>query len=332
VSTVTADPGAIWRVIQGGSLYWALVAAVRLGVLDQFDGPKTTGELAAACGAEIYRLQAVLDALGVAGLLDRDGQHWRSTAASDAFLRTDSPNSMADLVEWSPGWPENWPHLDATVRGELPPRAVDADAAFYDRLVLATFPTQEMVARLVAATLDPPGPAPRILDFGAGAAPWSIALLDAWPGARATVNDLADVVDVARRMATERGVVDRCEFVAGDYLEVPLAAGPYDVVVLGHVCRAEGPDRARALIRRAADALAPGGCIVVVDYVVDDDRAGPVNALLLGLTMVANTIGGRAYTRSELTGWLTEVGLGNITSTRPAANTDVMLARKEIAE
>jgi hypothetical protein len=115
--------------------------------------------------------------------------------------------------------------------------------------------------------------------------------------------------------------------VAGDYLTVPFESGN-DVVVLGHVCRAEPRARAAALIERAGALIAPGGCVVVTDYTVADDRGGPPNAVVLDLTMVANTSGGRAYTRSQLSAWLSAAGLDDVTITMPVLPTDVLVARR----
>jgi hypothetical protein len=326
VQAPPADPSAVWRVIQGCGVYWALVAAVRLRVFDHLSREdRSTAALAAACGAERHRLAAVLEALAVAGLIERGDDGWSSTPVSDSFLRSDSAATMADLVEWSPGWPANWEHLDAVVAGAAPPRPVDDDPAFYERLVRATFPIQHAVARAVAPTLVP---ARQVLELGAGAAPWSVALLGAWPDAHATVNDLPGVIDVARRTTADHGVAGRCRFLAGDYRTVSVPTGGHDLVVLGHLLRAESPEVAAALVRRAADALAPGGAVVVTDYLLDDDGSGSVTAVLLGLTMVANTAGGRAYTDAEITGWLRAAGLDDVTSRRSLANTDVLVARR----
>jgi hypothetical protein len=326
VDAPPADPSAVWRVIQGCGVYWALVAAVRLEVFDHLsrDG-RSTETLADGCGAGRHQLAAVLDALAVAGLVERGDDGWSSTPVSDTFLRRDSRASMADLVVWSPGWPVNWEHLDAVVGGALPPRPVDDDPTFYERLVGATFPTQHAVAAAVAPTLDP---ATHVLELGAGAAPWSVALLTAWPGAHATVNDLRGVIDVARRTTAGHGVEERCRFMPGDYRTVGLPAGGYELVVLGHLLRAEPPEGAAALVRRAADAVAPGGSVVVTDYLLDDDGASSPTAVLLGLTMVANTTGGRAYTRADVTGWLRSAGLDDVTPRRSLANTDVLVARR----
>jgi SAM-dependent methyltransferase len=326
-----ADPGVVWGLIHGLGLYWALVAALRLGIFEHMapDRVSALDDLAGASGVVPSRLEVVLDALGAARLVTREGAGWRSSLEAELFLSARSPRSMADLVTMAPGFPENWPRLDATLRGERPPRPIEDDAVgFYRSLVRATFATQYAAARALAARLTPPNPAPSLLDLGAGAAPWAIALLEAWPAATADVNDLPGVLDLAETTAAEHGVSSRCRFIAGDYLTVPLPSGTADVVVLGHVCRAEAPARAIALVDRAASAVGPNGVLLLADYIVDDGRRGPVNALLLGLTMTANTVDGRTYERGQLKAWLASAGLADVTSERPLAHTEVLVARR----
>ena len=108
-----------------------------------------------------------------------------------------------------------------------------------------------------------------VLEFGAGAAPWAAAVLEADPTASAVVNDLEPVLPQARAALGPLG--SRCRFAGGDYLTADLEDDGFDVVVLGHVLRAEPDDRAGALVARAASLLAPDGRIVVAEYLAGRD-------------------------------------------------------------
>jgi SAM-dependent methyltransferase len=319
-----ADPGAIWRVINGATAYFVAVAGVRLGVFDALaDGPLAVTAVAARCDAPVERVGLLCDALAGIGLLGRDGDAYRNTVESDTFLVAERPRSMRELLLFSPGPIENWPVLAATVRGATPPHVVGGD--FYRDLVRATFPTQYAAACAVRAEL---GTVTSVLDLGAGAAPWAIALLEAGPDARAVLNDLDDVIDITRESVAAHGLEERCSFVAGDYFDVALDAGAFDVVVLAHVLRAEGAGGAPRLLRRALDALRPGGTVVVADYFLDDDRSGPLNALLLGATMMAATRAGATFTRSEYRDWLAGAGATDVEARQPVPFQEVLLARK----
>jgi SAM-dependent methyltransferase len=170
--------------------------------------------------------------------------------------------------------------------------------------------------------------APRVLDLGAGGAPWAIAFLEAHPFATAVVNDLPGVIGVARDKVEELGVVDRCELRAGDFRTTELERGAYDVVVLGHVCRTEGVDGAPVLIRRAHDALAPGGRLVLADYFPDETRKANPFGVLMGATMMASTERGFTFTHPQYVEWLRDAGFRPIRLLEPIGFNQVFVATK----
>ena len=172
--------------------------------------------------------------------------------------------------------------------------------------------------------------APRILDLGAGGAP----LVDRHaPGlrrdGRATVNDLEGVLDVARRKTAEHGVADRCEFLPGDFHTIPIEANAYDIVVLGHICRTEGPDGARHLVERAYAALRPEGRLVMADYFIGPNHKTNPHAVLMGMTMMASTTGGFGVTTDRRPpSWLRDAGFEALRLIEPIGFQFAYLASK----
>jgi ubiquinone/menaquinone biosynthesis C-methylase UbiE len=238
---------------------------------------------------------------------------------------------MAQLVPVAPGPQYNWTRLADTVRRGRPATPIEDDpAAFYVPLVEGTFTTMWRTAtrldRIVRYATA--GSSPRVLDLGAGGAPWAIAVLTACPDGHAVVNDLDHVLDVARRTAAEHGVADRCEFRPGDYFEIDIEPGAYDLVALGHVCRAEGIEGARRLIHRASEALRPGGRVIVADYFQDPERKLNPHAVLMGVTMMANTVNGFTFTTEQFATWLAEAGFVEQRLVEPIAFQQCMIATK----
>ena len=305
------DPSAVWQTIAGYQYYWAAVAAVELGLFDALARSHAQPEeLGPDLGCEPGRLTLLCDVLVASGLLLRSpagtaGAFGLSDTAA-TYLVSGAERSMRDLLLRSPGSWENWPALASTLRGDEPP--IPVDTAFYAGLVRATFPTQYAAAGVLATRLPAAG---RVLDLGAGAAPWSIAILEAFPSATGVALDLPEVLPAAEDTTARHALADRLELVAGDYWDTTFEAGSFDVVVLGHVLRAEG-HRAAELVRRAAATLSADGTLVVADYFVDDDHRGPVNSLLLGLTMMSATTEGRTFTRAEHRVWFETAGLTDI--------------------
>jgi SAM-dependent methyltransferase len=252
-------------------------------------------------------------------LLDQVVGVYELNDAARRYLVSDGPACMADLVPVAPGPHANWTRLADTVRTGRPATPIEDDpAAFYVPLVEGTFTTMWRCAtradfKMRYSSLA----APRILDLGAGGAPWSIAMLTACPGGTAVVNDFDAVLDVARRKTAEFGVDTRCEFRSGSYFDIEIESGGYDLVVLGHICRAEGALGAAQLIARAGDALTRGGRVVVADYFCDPEHKMNPHAVLMGATMMASTINGFTFTTEEFAGWLRAAGFADIRLIEP---------------
>ena len=314
----------VWAVIEGLGRYHVLLAALELGVFEALDeaadgAGMTAGDLAGRLDLPALHLEALLDSVVALGLLDRVVDHFRLNDAARRYLLVDGAASMAGLIPVAPGPHENWTRLADTVRSGRPATPIDDDpAAFYVPLVEGTFTTMWRCAtradfRMRYSALA----APRILDLGAGGAPWSIAMLEACGDGRATVNDLDGVIGVAQRKAAEHGVADRCEFRPGDFHTIPIEDGAYDIVVLGHVCRTEGHDGARHLVERAYRALCPEGRVVLADYFIGPNHKTNPHAVLMGMTMMASTVNGFGVTTDAATGWLREAGFEAIRLVEP---------------
>ncbi len=331
---VKPPPAApVWGVIQGYASYWALVAAVDLGVFDALaaQGPSTVEPLAGALDASPPHLAALLDGLVALGLLDQVRGTYELNETAERYLTSDGPATMAALVAVANGPLGNWERLADTVRTGRPVSPVDDDpASFYLPLVRATFPTQRRAADRTAALLGltRAGRPLRVLDVGAGGAPWSVAFLTQCPDATAVVNDLPGVVEHAAERLAEAAVADRAELRPGDYFEIDWEPGAYDLVVLGHVCRAEGDEGSRRLLARAWDALRPGGRLIVADYFPDNARKLNPFGVLMGLTMVAATARGRTFTPEEMRGLLAGHGFGRIRLLEPIGFNQVFVATK----
>lgn len=322
----------VWSIIQGYGNFFVLVAAIELGVFDAIAGAGTTSaaELAERLQVSASHLAALLDGLVVLGLLERVREKYEMNETGERYLLSDGPASMASLVPLAPGPLANWTALADTVRNGIPNDPIDNDpAAFYGPLVTATFATQLRAAIRAAALMGVREPAaPRVLDLGAGAAPWTIAFLAACSRATAVVNDLPGVIEVAEAKVREHMVDDRVEFCPGDFHAIEMATASFDIVVLGHVCRTEGEDGAQRLIRRAFKALRPEGRLLVADYFPDNTRKFNPFGVLMGVTMMANAVHGMTFTNERFHAWLANAGFRPIRLIEPIGFNHVYVATK----
>jgi ubiquinone/menaquinone biosynthesis C-methylase UbiE len=161
--------------------------------------------------------------------------------------------------------------------------------------------------------------APKVLDLGAGGAPWSIAMLKGCPDGTAVINDLPGVIDVATAKTAEHEVAERCEFRPGDFHSIDIEPDMYDIVVLGHICRTEGAAGAQHLIARAFEALKPEGRLILADYFPDIERKFNPHAVIMGTTMMASTEKGFCFTHQQFSEWIRAAGFVELRLVDPLA-------------
>ena len=322
----------VWAAIEGLGRYYILLAAVELDVFDTLQrlGPAPVETVAAELDVPVDHLRSLLDGVVAQGLLDQFVDVYELNDTARRYLVSDGPASMAELIPVAPGPHENWTRLADTVRNGRPATPIEDDAAaFYVPLVEGTFTTMFRCATRADFKLRYSArPNPRVLDLGAGGAPWAIAILSACPEGTAVVNDLPGVLDVARVKTAEHGVADRCDFLEGDFHEVQLDDEAFDLVVLGHVCRTEGESGARHLIERAHCALRPGGRLILADYFPDIERKFNPHAVLMGTTMMASTERGFTFTHEQFAEWLRAAGFEALRLVEPIGFQQSFVATK----
>jgi SAM-dependent methyltransferase len=322
----------VWAAIEGLGRYYILLAALELDVFDTLQrlGPSSAEDVAEALSSPVDHVRSLLDGVVALELLDQFTDIYELNDAAARYLVSNGPATMADLVPVAPGPHENWTRLADTVRNGRPATPIEDDpAAFYIPLVEGTFTTMFRCATRADLKIRYSAMrSPKILDLGAGGAPWAIALLNGCPDGSAVVNDLPGVIDVAAAKTVEHGVADRCELRPGNFHTIDIESAHYDVVVLGHVCRTEGANGARHLIERAFDALKPDGRLILADYFTDIERKSNPHAVIMGTTMMASTEKGFCFTHQEFSEWIRAAGFVDLRLVEPIGFQQSFIASK----
>jgi predicted O-methyltransferase YrrM len=154
-----------------------------------------------------------------------------------------------------------------------------------------------------------------IVDVGGGSGIYAYALLKANPGLRGLIFDRPEVLKVARECATEWGVSDRVEYVAGNLLEDDYPQA--DAVLLSNTLHDWDVPDCRRILERAADCVPEGGRVLVHDVFLNDALDGPLPVALYS-ALLFTLSEGRAYSVAEYREWMEEAGLV-VQGVRPTA-------------
>lgn len=171
--------------------------------------------------------------------------------------------------------------------------------------------TASLLVEDVVNAVSIPDGATQLIDIGGGHGLYTVELCRRHPHLSATIFDVPGAI-AAISDDISTSVAERVGTQAGDYFMDDLGTG-YDLALLFNVIHAHEPAENVALFARVADALAPGGRIVVLDQWEGSGRT-PVSRA--GLQFVAltylTTLGANAYAIEEVASWLREVGFADI--------------------
>ena len=313
-SKAKLSPERIMQFAWGYAPTLAIEAAVRHGYFDLIDkGPRTVAEVARATKTSQRGARAVLDVLVAIGLLKRKNQKHSLTPESATFLVSGKPTFHGTFfAHISDQLLPSWLQLTEVVRTGKPALKVNDQkqgAEFFAEFVESIFPLSFPAANALGAHLGVSKLKGKlsVLDIGAGSGVWGIALAKQSPHVYVRAVDWPQVLKVTKKVAAQHGVGNRFTTSGGDFFEADFGTG-HGVATVGHILHSEGRDRSRRLIKKIYDALAPGGTIAIQEFVPNDDRSGPPNAVIFAMNMLVNTEAGDTFTFAEMREWLLKAG------------------------
>jgi cyclopropane fatty-acyl-phospholipid synthase-like methyltransferase len=153
-------------------------------------------------------------------------------------------------------------------------------------------------------------PAQTLLDVGGGSGSYAIAAAVRHPQLACALLDFPAVCEIAMRYAEQHGVADRIAMIGADMFADAWPSG-FDRVLFSDIFHDWDDERCRLLARRAYDALAPGGEVLVHEMLLGDAKDGPLAAVSYSMVMIF-VAQGRQRTGRETADILTSAGFAEV--------------------
>ena len=263
--------------------------------------PLSAAEVAKAIGGDLRGTTCLLDALAALELLVKTGQDYSPAPGTVEVLTSGGKDSMLAMAQHQANCLRNWSQLAKVAKTGRPVRrepSVRGEAADYAAFIEA----MDNVSRTVAPQLV--GQLPdltftHLLDVGGASGTWTIAFLNRYPKAKATLFDLPKVIPQATTRITAANMLDRVRLVGGDFMVDPLPPGA-DLAWVSAIIHQMSRDDCRKLYRSVFAALSPGGQILIRDHVMDATRTKPVSGALFAINMLVATETGGTFTFDEI--------------------------------
>lgn len=308
------DRDSILKLGRDFMLPRVLLTAVELGLFPLLaERPLTLAEVAASIQGDERATRIVLDALAAAGLLEKDGDTYRLPPALRPILGPGDETVLPMLGHCTHLW-RTWANLTQVVRAGaptgLPTDLPQVPQEHWDAFIGGMHVIGTGTAPRIVSRIDLRG-VRKLLDVGGGSGVYTIAMLQAEPALRAVLFDQPPVIEIARTYLAAAGLLDRVDLVPGDFTKDVLPPGN-DLACLSAIIHMNSPAENRALYHRIAEALVPGGRLVIRDHVMDPSRTRPRAGALFAVNMLVGTPGGDTYTLEEIEGDLRAAGFSEV--------------------
>ncbi|NNL78494.1 MAG: SAM-dependent methyltransferase [Desulfobacterales bacterium] len=307
------NPGELLEI---SGYFWktcALHAAVKLDVFTGIgDGRLTAEQVTQKLNGAQRGVARLLDALtAMEFLVKADGQY-ANIPSVQALLSKDSSKYIGHIIMHHHHLVESWFQLDRAVQSGKPVKTTSSfnKEEWRESFLLGMFNLAMGLAPNIVPLLDLSS-RHHLLDLGGGPGTYAIHFCRHNADLRATVYDLPTTRPFAEKTIAKFNLADRINFVDGNYLNDPIE-GRYDAAWLSHILHGEGPEECYMLIKKVAEALEPGGMIIIHDFILNNNMDGPLFPALFSLNMLLGTDCGQSYSEKQIFDMLTAAGVKDL--------------------
>ncbi|MGA3160064.1 MAG: methyltransferase [Terracidiphilus sp.] len=299
-------PDHLNEMIRGFMPSRCLLTALELDIFTAVGDGANAEQIGDRIHANARGAGILLNALVAIGLLSKSGDDYKNTLESARFfVQGSKDNQRKGLLHTANIW-HRWGTLtDAVRRGTRIPIAGAPE--WTANFIAGMQRNAKDRAPLVVKALGTAG-VRRILDLGGGSGAYSIAFAKASPDVRCEILDLPEVVPLTSEYVSKAGVASQVSIRPGDMHHDHFGTG-YDIILLNAICHMFSAEQNLDIFRRARQALAPDGRLVVQDFILNPDKAGPQHAALFSVNMLVGTDAGATYSEAEYAGWMKAAGL-----------------------
>jgi (2Fe-2S) ferredoxin/predicted O-methyltransferase YrrM len=304
-------PDRLDQIIRGYMPSRCILTALELDIFTAVGDGANAEQIGTRIHANARAVGMLLNALVALGLLNKSGNDYQNTPESARFFVEGSKdNHRNGLLHTASIW-HRWSTLtDAVSRGTRIPIDRDKTPEWTRNFIAGMQRNAKDRAPLVVKALGTAG-VRRILDLGGGSGAYSIAFAKACPDAQCEILDVPEVIPLTAEYVREAGVSAHISLRAGDMLHGSFGSD-YDIIMLNAICHMFSEEQNRDIFRRARQALAPNGRLVVQDFVLNPDKTGPQHAALFSLNMLVATDAGASYSEFEYTCWMKAAGFAEV--------------------
>jgi hypothetical protein len=317
----TGEQPAPDQILQVGFGFWSsktLLSAIELGVFTELaKHPLALPDLQGRLGLHSRSARDFFDALVAMGFLNRTGNTYSNTAATDLYLDRRKPTYLGGVFEMCNHrlYPF-WSHLTEALRTGRPQNeARERSVPLFEALYADPARLKEFLRAMTGLSREANRAIARqfpwlkyrtFADIGTAQGDLAVQIASFNAHLHGLGFDLPEIAPIFEEYVEQSGVGSRLRFQAGDFFKDSFPS--VDVITMGHILHDWNLETKKMLIRKAYEALPEGGALIVYEAIIDDERRENAFGLLMSLNMLIETQDGFDYTGADCRGWMKETG------------------------
>ena len=332
------DPAPVIDLIEAFRRSKTMFAAVALGVFDRLErSPADARTLATEIQAETASLERLLDACVGLGFLRKSDGRYANEPVAATYLSRSSERALTGYILYSNDVLfRMWANLeDAVVEGRHRwKQTFGREGSIFEHF----FKTDEAMRTFLLGmhgfgVLSSPAVVAafdlsrfrRLVDLGGATGHLAIAACERYPEMRGVVFDLPRVIEAAKEQVSRSGTASRVDLMAGDFFadELPEA----DLFAVGRILHDWSDEKIGSLLAKVYARLPAGGALLIAEKLLNEEKTGPVPALMQSLNMLVCTEG-RERSLGEYRVLLQAAGFRDVEGRTTGAPLDAVLGVK----
>ena len=364
-TTMQVSPDPIFQMVTGFWVSKTLMTAVELEVFTKLSGNKAVNinEFQNMFGIKQRPAEVFATALVSLGLLnvnnvtknkegkgervskDNEKRLYSNSQLSDVFLDKNKPSYIGDfIIMMDKHLYDRWGKLPLSLKTNRPVETAaegDVSAGTMFDMAKSNQLIEQMQMFTHAMYGVSVGPAMalakvfdfssynKLMDIGGGSGVYAIEVVKQNPNMSAVVLELEPACKVADQYIKRFDLQDKIHTQVLDFFKDNLPTD-YDVAFLSHIIHFLDEEKDKILLKKIHDSLPNdrNSAIIISEWLLNDEKTGPVPSALMSLTMIVEQPQGRNYSFSEISKMLTDVGFTNIEKRPLAGPAEIVIGHK----
>ncbi|KAG9467019.1 hypothetical protein GDO78_015769 [Eleutherodactylus coqui] len=309
---------------QGFFVSKIMFTACELGVFDllhELEEPASAATIAAHLNTSVDGMERLLHAcvglkLVKVDLKNNEG-YYSNTDVSAVYLVKSSPRSLYHMMMYSNRTAYTcWQYLTQAVRSEE-----DMVTFMHYMNSIWNICGSDVIQAFDLSAFR------SVCDVGGGSGGLAKQLLSTYNESTVTIMDLPQVVQIAKKYFVTDD--ERIHFLEGDFFNDPIPEA--DLYIMARIIHDWTEEKCLKLLRKIYQSCKPGGAVLLVETLLNEDKSGPIGSLVFSLRMLVQTEG-KERTPSEYTKLLKDSGFRDIEVKVTGKIYDAILGRKKIQQ